>query len=50
MKFWVGIGAWRPGCVEDPTSDDGDQNDKQRRCFWSLMGMFRQRGMTERPQ
>lgn len=20
-------GAWRPGCVEDPPSDDGDQND-----------------------
>jgi hypothetical protein len=27
-------GAQRPGCVEDPPSDDGDQNDKQRSCYW----------------
>ena len=33
-KLWIVPGAERPGCVEDPPSDDGDQNDKQRSCFW----------------
>ncbi len=22
-KFWIGPGAWRPGCAEDPPSDHG---------------------------
>ena len=40
------MGALRPGCAEVLPSDDGDQNDKQRRCFWSFMDGMRWRGMT----
>jgi hypothetical protein len=36
----------RPGCVEDPPSDDRDQNDKQRSCFWSFMEVGEWSGMT----
>ena len=33
-KLWIEPGASRPGFVKDRPSDDGDQNDKQRSCFW----------------
>jgi len=34
--------------VQDPPSDDGDQNDKQRSCFWSFMEVGEWGGMTPR--
>jgi hypothetical protein len=45
MKLWIEPGAWRPGCAEDPPSDDGDQNDKQRSCFWRFMELGEWGGM-----
>jgi hypothetical protein len=34
--------------VEDLPSDDGDQNDKQRSCFWWFMEVGERGGMTGR--
>jgi hypothetical protein len=36
-NLWIVSGAEHPCCVEDPPSDDWDQNDKQRSCYWWFM-------------
>ena len=41
-------GAERPCCAEDPPSDDGNQNDKQRSCFWWFMEVGERGGMTQK--
>lgn len=38
-------GARRPGCVDLP-GDDGDQNDRQRSCFWWFMEVGEWGGTT----
>lgn len=48
MKLWIVSGALHPGCAEDPPSDDGDQNDKQRSCFWWFMEVGDWGSMTQR--
>ncbi|BCW44968.1 hypothetical protein StoSoilB5_21520 [Arthrobacter sp. StoSoilB5] len=47
-KLWIVTGAERPGCAEDPPSDDGNQNDKQRSCFWWFMKAGEWGGMIDR--